>query len=744
MRRRIVVIGVLSALLLGAGLAFADSDLPDKTPIGATEQWKERAAEEFETAFAGTLDEGGGSGGGESGPTVGATGDGSTTFFPEQGMPCDVAIEGPLGCAQALEPEVKSGPDGTIYVTAQEGTPAGVMAWRRDPATFEYKQLAKPDRLPRGSEETSTTGGGGDNELAIGTPDPDLGGAYRVYVSSLNSLVTNGVAVSTDRGDTWNDNKVASSFVGVDRQWLAAYGPKTAYLSYHEIGATSVLMTKTTDGGTTWGPPMEMFTTDTIVETSEVWFGAGSIGTGNLQSNMIALPDGGVAFAYARAAAGTSPGVNTIDGVDRPEGMPGNAPLDDLWIAITNPGGTTVENIRVGRLSPNAIGLFPAIAVDAAGNLYVTATNRHGVFLATSTDRGATWSPLHEVTASAREANTTTVFPYVVAGSAGRAALAWLGTTAADTNTEDAVWTVQYASSFDVLAAEPTFNVMQASTKPAHAGRVCLSGLSCSLGNPIEDGRSLAEVLQMGITKDGRAMIAYPENFSQTHVGAFATVVEQNGGPGLYADIVPVPPIPPPANGPRTVTGVVPNAERPYFFTNRGDGERESDGVLTKPGYRFDGMEVFGEMEEAPGTKGHVGVIGYAANSTPGVAKSVMFAGPVLEQDTIVGGNLDFTLYIQNELGEDGATELDFTLYSVSPEGRSVPIAAKAVQEGPAVAGGAEPTKVDLTVPMRDTWLLPQYEQLVLVMSFPYLVSSATRFYYGDATYPSGLKLHIR
>ncbi|MDQ1445029.1 MAG: hypothetical protein QOI20_1493, partial [Acidimicrobiaceae bacterium] len=421
MRRRLFVAGLLAIMLLAAGAAFADnSELIDKTPAGVTEPTKERVGGQWEAAV----------GGFEAKKTDGAgvratPGGAGFSFFPEVGMPCSLAIEGPIGCGQALEPEAKTGPDGTIYVTAQEGTPAGVMAWRRDPGSFEYLQLAKPDGLPGNvSEATSTTGGGGDNELAIGTPDPDLGGAYRVYVSSLNSLVTNGVAVSTDRGDTWSNNPIASSFVGVDRQWLAAVGPKTAYLSFHEIGASTVLMSKTTDGGATWGPPMEMYTLDTISESYDIWFGAGDLGNGNTQSNMIALPDGGVAFAYARAAAGSPAGVGTPDGVERPDAIPDGAPNDDVWVAITDPTATTVQNIRIGQVAPTAVGLFPAIATDSAGNLYVTASNRHGVFLSTSKDRGQTWGPFNEVTAGARDANASTVFPYVVAGSPGRVGLA--------------------------------------------------------------------------------------------------------------------------------------------------------------------------------------------------------------------------------------------------------------------------------------------------------------------------------
>jgi len=191
------------------------------------------------------------------------------SFFPDHELPCSTDKDGAAtGCGQALEPEVKSGPDGTIFATAQDGTPAGVMAWNCGATTFDCQQLGKPDSLTGPDGETGLTGGGGDNELAIGTPAAD--GTYRIYVSSLMSLATNAVAVSTDQGATWKNNAVASSFAGVDRQWLAAYGEKTAYLAFHEIYADSILMTRTDDGGDTGGPPMEMISPENLPEAAYV------------------------------------------------------------------------------------------------------------------------------------------------------------------------------------------------------------------------------------------------------------------------------------------------------------------------------------------------------------------------------------------------------------------------------------------------------------------------------------------
>jgi len=261
-RRWIAAVAALTVCVTSAGVAIAREG-EQREPWEVEAEGADKAAEVLplnmvgrtagdELANAANVGPGKGGAATTTGPTSKRM-----TFFPDQELPCSTDKDGAaFGCGQALEPEVKSGPDGTIFVTAQDGTPAGVMAWNCGPTTFNCQQLGKPDSLTGPDGETGVTGGGGDNELAIGTPSAD--GTYRIYVSSLMSLATNAVAVSTDQGATWKNNVVASSFAGVDRQWLAAYGEKTAYLAFHEIYSDSILMTRTDDGGDTWGPPMEM------------------------------------------------------------------------------------------------------------------------------------------------------------------------------------------------------------------------------------------------------------------------------------------------------------------------------------------------------------------------------------------------------------------------------------------------------------------------------------------------------
>ena len=734
MRRWVAAAAALTVLVTSVGVAIAEEresweieaeGLDKVAEVVPLNMVGRTAAEVLGTAVAGDPGDA---------TTSGATT--STSFFPDQEMPCSTEKDGAaFGCGQALEPEVKSGPDGTIFVTAQDGTPAGVMAWNCGPTTFNCQQLGKPDSLTGPDGEIGLTGGGGDNELAIGAPAAD--GTYRIYVSSLMSLVTNAVAVSTDHGQTWKNNVVASSFVGVDRQWLAAYGEKTTYLAYHEIYSDSILMSRTDDGGDTWGPPIEMISPENLPEAMYVQGsenipdearenlpeGARDVSSDNYESNLVAFPDGGVALAFVTGA-------------------------QHLFVSVTDETGANPVNVKVADVpGPRGGTLFPSIAVDRAGNLYVVTSNLDGVFLSSSSDRGQTWSPLVQV--SGPETNSA-VFPYVVAGDAGRVGVAWLASSADDPNTDTATWTTQYAFSDTALTSAAAFTVTQASNHIVHEGPVCLEGLNCD----IKDGfglngnsRALAEVVQAGITRDGRVMIAYPDTSDGAHSAGWAWVVEQNTGPGLYNTPTTPPPPPPPAaaNGGK-VTGVSATGAQTLYFVNTGSGNGEAPPPIGKSGYAFDGTTIAGDLSTAPGTVGHVGVIGYAANFTPGAGGPVVFTAPATTADTTIAGSLTFDLYVQNELADAAATELDFTLYDVAPDGTQRPITGLGARNGNAVVGGADPTQVTITVPLDDKdatagWVLLAGHHLRLEMGFPFVVSSTTRFYYGDAVFPGSLTL---
>ncbi|HET6403501.1 MAG TPA: sialidase family protein [Candidatus Thermoplasmatota archaeon] len=134
-------------------------------------------------------------------------------------------------------------------------------------------------------------------------------------------------------------------------------------------------------------------------------------------------------------------------------------------VAVTANSGLSWEVVRVSERT--AIGMDPAVAVDAEGNAYYVfqdgETSR--LFLATSTDQGRTWSEAIDVSPPGI---TATHLPAIVAGDAGRVAIAWLGTDDpdgyerdVDADEADALWHGYISVLTDALAPSPTITTVR-------------------------------------------------------------------------------------------------------------------------------------------------------------------------------------------------------------------------------------------------------------------------------------------
>src|SRR4029077_7617043 len=139
---------------------------------------------------------------------------------------------------QDLEPEERVDIWGNIYVTAFHGVPGGgdLGQWINDGASFVY--LGEPDGAQdkcnvAGTAPCTAGAGGGDDSI-------DLSSGGYLYISSLYLGGTT-VSTSFDGGtggvaplQAWQVNPNANGNPPVpvnDRQWLAAYGPQTVYMT---------------------------------------------------------------------------------------------------------------------------------------------------------------------------------------------------------------------------------------------------------------------------------------------------------------------------------------------------------------------------------------------------------------------------------------------------------------------------------------------------------------------------------
>jgi hypothetical protein len=219
-----------------------------------------------------------------------------------------------------------------------------------------------------------------------------------------------------------------------------------------------------------------------------------------------------------------------------------------LYIAKSVDGGTTWTRHLVHDFNEpnvNPANIFPQLAIDRAGNLYYTwSETQRGVatdapafggetdvHYAFSTNGGATWSPPINLT---KEHGDSAVFPWMVAGDAGRVDVAFYksntglnpNVAALDENgnpcvpllplislapcerPNPSVWNVFFGQSMNALNTGPNFKAVQISAQPNHLGQVCTSGVACTpFGN-----RSLLDFIAFDVDHLGAAVVAYTDD----------------------------------------------------------------------------------------------------------------------------------------------------------------------------------------------------------------------------------------
>jgi hypothetical protein len=201
--------------------------------------------------------------------------------------------------------------------------------------------------------------------------------------------------------------------------------------------------------------------------------------------------------------------------------------LSAAYMAVGTPagisaGGQPVLSFRdyvIYQGNPKA-GLdnnFPAVAVDAAGNVYAAWSDDHDVEVSCSTDHGQKWSTPTRVNSGPA---VTAIYPWLTAGQSGKVDLVYYGTPAAanyqtcssgTTGTYDRQnepWSVYFAQNLNVLGGGRW--AQQQATGVVHYGGVCQGGISCtSTGN---DNRDLYDDFGVAASPTtGMASIAYSD-----------------------------------------------------------------------------------------------------------------------------------------------------------------------------------------------------------------------------------------
>lgn len=354
--------------------------------------------------------------------------------------------------------------------------------------------------------------GGGDTDVVV----DDQGEAYFV---DLEGLVNLGAAVSHDDGNSWTKNAFAVQEFVDDRQWFALdNGPttdasdNTVFLAFRQVPLGSFIYS--TPGST--GP------TD---------------------------PVGGLVYEDSSDAPGVAVsngapcGQIRFDPVFRNLYYPcANGDHVEITVGHVDPGqrtDITYSNVQAPVSPGGVVGdIFPAVAVDRAGNVYAVWVDEidHNVYYSASTDQGQTWGSVVQI--NGNDANSN-VWPWAVGGRSGTLVVAWYGNNSHTDSDDMPSWYAdrQAATAFPwfgyvsvigrASTGSPVFAQQRFTKKPMHYGQICQGGLGCTLS---DGDRTMADFFAAYLDTDGSIRIVYNDTTSQHH-GAHLFEVRQLRGP---------------------------------------------------------------------------------------------------------------------------------------------------------------------------------------------------------------------
>ncbi|HWL95217.1 MAG TPA: exo-alpha-sialidase, partial [Phycisphaerae bacterium] len=340
---------------------------------------------------------------------------------------------------------------------------------------------------------------------------------------------------SDDDGETWTPTLSGGFASGADHQGMgvgpypttglgaliphATYPNATYYCSQDVVTA---FCSRSDDGGQTYGPSVPIYNsvTDKCV---------------GLHGHPKIAPDGTV-YVPNKACQLDTPVI-------------GNG----LLSAIVSEDAGVTWNIR--KIPDSTGGLVskgdPSISIDKDNKVYFAYQNLNNnhMYVATSTDRGVTWSPSVDIGALA-DVNYA-VFPAVTAGDSGRAAVAFFGSTytGPETNYQSmefpGTWDLYVATTYD---GGSTWFV--ANTTPNDPIQGAFAGIANGGDNrnhyDFIDAETDAEGRVIVSTSDG-CIGACPQNGGPNSFTTIGMVIRQSGGRRMFAQFDPQEPAAPAA-----------------------------------------------------------------------------------------------------------------------------------------------------------------------------------------------------
>ena len=413
------------------------------------------------------------------------------------------------------EPLVKLDADGNLWESGPWGFSTNMSFIHRstnDGRKFHLVSTigTRPDEPP----------GGGDTDVAV----DDQGNVY--FVDLEGPLTEIGASVSNDNGSTWRKNAAAVQQSVVDRQWLAADNgsstgafDNTLFLAFHQTAVGTFIYSSPGSqgpsdpaGGLVWQNsaslpgPLQPLAADAI---------CAQLRFDRVRRNLYYACNEGdhVRVTVGHVAVGQRAAISYAN-----------------YNGPKTPGGGDVLN------------LFPALATDATGHVYMAWIDAvsSALYYAFSTDEGMSWSAPVRVNSGAAVTNE---FDWAQGGAAGTLTLAWYATERTAPGGSDGMpsaldnlgeatsypWWGYAALVTRADTSRPRIAQTRFTSKPMHYGNICNAGLGCTT-DPSAD-RQMADFFGFDLGQDGGLRIVYNDTTNEFD-GAGLHFTRQISGPG--------------------------------------------------------------------------------------------------------------------------------------------------------------------------------------------------------------------
>lgn len=381
---------------------------------------------------------------------------------------------------RSAEPSIAASPDGTLWAASNFFNPpcgnavsgCGTDVWRSTDSGRSWTWVGNPFRnIPTDPEEGF---GGYDVDIVV-APERNPQGRYNIYLTSLWTG-GNSLAVSQDDGRTWSVLPAATTVALVDRPWLQADGPCTAYLASKDV-LSDVTVFETFDGCAEVLTPRAA--TSAFPPGTRVRTGRFGVDTSPRSPYQHAIYYPGVAEAGRRVV-----------------------------VSVSTDGGRTWAVRDVAEFTDGVfVPIWPVtVATDARGGVYVAWHDGTTSYVASSRDGGRTWTPARAL----HGPRHTAVYPTIAATGNGTVAVAWYGTDRegpADNADQMGLAAEDDGASWRLMIARSSnggrsFGRAEPASGVIHRGRVCVNGTGCAA----DGSRALLDCF--GLTYDARGRLA--------------------------------------------------------------------------------------------------------------------------------------------------------------------------------------------------------------------------------------------